>query len=135
MNTLNIAVAWRDPSHTVLVQDFNTRWTLDDYFATVERTYAMIDTVDHPVDVIVDVSGDPASASRLIAAAGEAANATSGARVHRNQRLMVVVGGGQMMRTVVQMADRYAPRIAATLFAADTLDEARVVINRQRRAG
>lgn len=129
---MSIPVTWRDQAHTVLVQNFNGEWTLDDYYETVEATYDLIDMAGHPVDVIVDVSLNPGSTSRLIAAAGEVADAPDIARVHPNQRLMIVVGGGHFMRTMIQMAMKYAPWMARTLQAADTFDEARTLINRYR---
>ena len=129
---MTIPVSWHDPSHTVLVQNFNGQWTLDDYFETVEATYTLIDTVNHPVDVIVDISQDPGSTTRLIAAAGEVADSSGPARVHPNQRMLVVVGGGPFMRTLVQMGMKYAPWLARTLVAADTHDEARTLINRHQ---
>ncbi len=129
---MSIPISWRDASHTVLVQNFNGQWTLDDYYETVEETYSLIDTVNHPVDVIVDITQNPGSTSRLIAAAGEVADEETPARVHPNQRMLVVVGGGQFMRTIVQMGMKYAPWIARTLAAADSYDEARQLINKRR---
>lgn len=129
---MNIPVTWRDPSHTILVQNFNGEWTLNDYYETIEATYDLIDMTGHPVDVMVDVSLNPGSASRLIAAAGELGDVPDMARVHPNQRLMVIVGGGQFIRTLIQMAAKYAPRMAQKLLAADTFDEARTLINRHR---
>lgn len=127
---MSIPLAWLDSSHTVLVQNFNRKWTMDDYYEAIEATYTLIDMVDHPVDIIVDISQKPASTSRLISAAGEVADETEMTRVHPNQRMMIVVGGGQFMRTIVDMGMKYAPRLSRSLFAADSFDEARMLIAR-----
>lgn len=50
-----IKVAWGDDSKTLLVNVYEGRWTLDDFYLAVRQTNALLDSVDHNVNVILDV--------------------------------------------------------------------------------
>jgi hypothetical protein len=131
--TATAHVCWRDNARTILYQNFNYNWTIDDYRATLQRTYRLIDKAKGPVDIIADFSQNTASVSRLLAASQHTAVALGEQfPVHRRQRLMVVVGGGRFLRTLLDLGERHAPGAVVGLQYADSVDEARVLIHRRR---
>lgn len=127
--TMNVNIHWRDEQRTILYQNFNGPWTVDDYYRTVDHTYDLMNQVDHPVDIIADFSANAAAFCHLLAAAGKA-EANQQARVHRNQRRIVVVGGGTYMKSLLNMGRRVAPHLMRNLFQADTLEEAHATLQR-----
>ena len=124
---MNVNIQWKDEQRTILYQDFNGPWTVEDYYRTVDHTFALMNQVDHPVDIIADFSANTAAFCHLLAAAGKD-EAGQQARVHRNQRSIVVVGGGTYMRSLMNMGRRVAPHLMRNLFQADTLYEAHAVL-------
>jgi hypothetical protein len=123
-----VLVRWRNNEKTVLYQRFYGSWTPADYYQSVDVTYAMLDQVSHPVDIIIDFTGDVASLFRLISAADRLAAEAADHRVHSNQRMIVVVGGGMLFRKLVEMRERVVPRLVGCLLCADTLEEAGTLI-------
>jgi hypothetical protein len=123
-----VLVRWRNDEKTILYQRFYGSWTPTDYFQSMDVTYAMLDQVSHPVDIIIDFSGDVASLFRLVSASDRLAAEPANHRVHTNQRMIVVVGGGMLFRKLVEMRQRVVPRLEDNLLCADSLEEAGTLI-------
>lgn len=49
-----ITVSWHNPSQTVILWEFSSTWTWDDFYSSVDRTNRMLAQVIHQVAVIVD---------------------------------------------------------------------------------
>ncbi len=129
---MSIIVKWLNSPRNILYQRFSGDWTIDEYYQALDVTFAHIGEVDHAVDVIINFSGNTSSFSRLVSATTSTFKDVHNARVHPNQRMMVVVGGGAYMRTIIEMGERLAPDATRNLYCADSLDEAHVIIQQHR---
>lgn len=54
-----IQVQWDNPEKTVIYYTFEGRWTFKDFNGVYQEVFAMLDTVNHPVHAIVDLSKSP----------------------------------------------------------------------------
>src|SRR3712207_4316232 len=64
-----INIFWDNPQQNIIRQDFNGRWTSDEYVKSVFTMYEMIRTVPHKVHIIVDMTRTEGMTTRMLAAA------------------------------------------------------------------
>lgn len=50
----HIIAAWGNEERTILWVQFQHGWTWDDLYEAIETTYAMTETVNHNIDLLVD---------------------------------------------------------------------------------
>lgn len=50
-----VEVRWYDERQTLIYFRYEGRWTWEDFYAAVDASRAMLDSVDHVVDIIVDM--------------------------------------------------------------------------------
>jgi hypothetical protein len=122
-----IRVFWDDQDKTVLRYEFSGLWTWDEFHAAMRQGWAMLDSVQHPVDVINDFSVcdfvPPNSLSHFVRAAR---------RTHPNSRHIVVVGvHNPFLRAIGTILGRMFPEMAQKMSYADSLEEARAMLNQR----
>lgn len=121
-----VNAAWDDAAHTIIRYELIGNWTWDEYFATRETLNAMLDSVSHPIYVIIDVGqmrGVPMNAL------SEMARGTQRAQAQRpNWAGGYFVGVNPLFRTLFNVFRRINPQMAARYQTAETLEEARRMI-------
>lgn len=116
-------VIWEDPEQTIIRQLYTGKVTTGDYYRAVDRNAEMMHSVNHPVDLIVDVL-DARTDMKGFWAAISYANK----KVPDNQRLVIVVGADSFLKVLSGVANKVAPRAASNSYFVDSLDEAYRII-------
>jgi hypothetical protein len=93
-----IVTRWDNKKQTVILLEFETEWDWDELEAAVQKADQLIGSVEHFVDLIIDLEGttiprDILTAAKTLLASGEA---------RPNEGARVVVGANGAIRTIYQ---------------------------------
>lgn len=125
-----ITITWEDDSRQIIRGDVNGRWSFDEMQDALRQTIAMMDSVPHKVDFIIDVSR-----SQLIpGGATQAAQSVATPETHRNEGLKIVVGANALVRLgyeAYRRINRSLGKDQEFLFAR-SIEEAHAIIARAR---
>lgn len=127
----NLTTEWDDEAHTIMRVTYHPGWTWDDLEANLPTEKAMLDSVEHRVDVIADFRGTllpPGAISRLPKIA------QSPPYTHRNSGSVIMVGSPAFMQEVVDIYKSIYGS-AQRLQMVGNLEEARTEIARRRADG
>ncbi len=117
-----VTVDWYNPEKTILCYTFDVQWTWDDIQNVLEIAFSLIDSVDHPIHVLLDLRAN--TSPPRISAAGLRQVAHSPATHHPNVTRIIIIGGGPMIRVLYDIFSRIYPQAAAYYQFADTLETA-----------
>ena len=121
-----ILTRWDNKKKTIVLPEFESEWTWQDLESAVQRADALIGSVAHYVDLIIDLEGaaipkDVFTAAKTLLDSGEA---------RPNEGARVVVGANGAIRTIYQTIQKTfnsAVEGREVLFAAN-LSDARAII-------
>ena len=126
---MGITAEWINDEKTILHQFYAGEWTWDDYEASIRERTAMLDSVDHKVDVITDVS-------EMIVPKDALANLSkitaSSAFTHPNMGLLVIVGASRFVQIMSNIAVKFGGIKAGKIVVVPTLEEAYEVVKEQQ---
>ena len=93
-----IVTRWDNKKKTIVLLEFESEWTWDELEAAVEKADSLIGSVEHFVDLIIDLEGtsipkDIFSAAKSLLDSGEA---------RPNEGARVVVGANGAIRAIYQ---------------------------------
>lgn len=93
-----INTRWDNSNKTIVILEFETEWSWGDLETAVQKADSLIGSVQHFVDLIIDLEGasipkDVMSAAKALLSSGEA---------RPNEGARVVVGANGAMRTIYQ---------------------------------
>ena len=93
-----IVTRWDNKKKTVILLEFESEWTWEELEAAVQKADGLIGSVDHYVDLIIDLEGttiprDVLNAAKTLLASGEA---------RPNEGARVVVGANGALKTIYQ---------------------------------
>lgn len=122
-----ILIQWDDPQQSCIYTVLTAPFNLNDWYEAVTETCIMLNSVQHPVNIILDMSIFDHLPMQLI----DALN-TSKARYHVNQSAQIAVVGTSMvnpMRTLLDNTDmmRGTHVVSSLMDANDILDEMKVL--------
>ena len=120
---MNIEVNWANNTQTAIHLTFQRGWTWDHLDQALNQADAMIGSVEHTVNVIIDIRNGGGIPRDFFTVAGELF-AQGNPRANEGQR--VVVGAGRMMRAVYRgLLNVYGGQLQNRPFLfASTLEEA-----------
>lgn len=127
-----IQLDWDNASHRIIRVQVEGRWTWDELEAALRRTIALMDSVSHKVDFIIDVS----KSHMLPGGATQAAQSVATPQTHRNEGIKVIVGANTLVRLAYEAYRRINRSLGKNqefLFAS-TQDEARATIAAERES-
>ncbi len=127
-----IEVTWEDDKKTIIRQRFTGVWVKDEFVASTSENFEMIESVGHPVDVIMDLTENetnPLQALNIFTTAQSLDKVTS-----LHQRAVVIVGANLAVELALKAARRIARKAAANAYVAKTVEEAHEIITKQVRA-
>lgn len=124
-----IHTRWFNDDRTILLETFQGSWSVADYQAMVDQAAAMLATVPHTVHIIVDATTSGRVPVNIISGITYAMK-----RVPANQGITVFVHVDVFINALIGLATRLNPRLGATLFSADTLDDALALIVQRTEA-
>ncbi len=93
-----IVTRWDNKKKTIILLEFESEWTWDELEAAVQKADNLIGSVEHFVDLIIDLEG--ASIPRDILTGAKNLLASGEARPNEGAR--VVVGANGALRTIYQ---------------------------------
>lgn len=114
-----IIVAWANDEKTILLNDYNGNWSASDFRQAIDDNARLMGSVLHDVDVIVDQRNNRALPSARLAILPYLETKTPD-----NQRRVIVVGASRLMKTMIELASRFAPRATRHLHYVQTLEAA-----------
>lgn len=126
-----IHLDWDDESNQIIQIRIEGRWTWDELENTLRQTIAMMDSVSHKVDFIIDVS----RSHMLPGGATQAAQNVATPETHRNEGVKVIIGANTLIRLAYEAYRRINRSLGKNqefLFA-KTQDDARAIISRERQ--
>ena len=118
-----IEIGWDNDEKTVLLLQVIGDWTLSEYYEYYLKAKAMMDTVDHPLCLILDMTETKVVPSRMMSTA-------SFSKKHRaeNVELSIFVGASMFVKVLADtMATIVSPRQRRLRFA-NTVEEAREIV-------
>jgi hypothetical protein len=120
---MGIKLLWDNQEKTVLCHIYAGKWTPDDFRGAVEESRQLLLSVGHPVDLIIEMSKSDPPPFGVLPAYQEADSL-----VPDNQRLVVMVKPGTIMKALNRIIADIAPRASANRMIVDSLEEARALI-------
>jgi hypothetical protein len=120
-----INIFWDNSEQSIVRQEFNGRWTSDEYVKSVFTMYEMMRTVPHKVHIIVDMTRTEGFTSRMLAAAPR-----FNENLPENRGLTVGINIPNYLISIVRVATRIYPQLGRYLHFANTVDEAYQIIEK-----
>lgn len=124
---MGIKVLWDNPEHTIVRYEFGPKWTWRDLNDASDAGTAWLDSVDHRVDFIADLSQTDHLPGDFMSHAGRIAGGS-----HPRRGIVVVVAASPFLRGLSNTLGRLYRKATRDLRFADTLDEAREIIASER---
>ena len=125
---MTIITGWLDSEKTIARYEFVGRWTWEEMTVAIKEMYAMLDSVPHAVDIIIDLSQSPSEPPRGMLA--HLRTGTMEARANWNSGIFV--GVSPFVRVLINTFRRVEPGLAKRYAVANTIDEACDVIAKRR---
>lgn len=130
-----INVYWYDENKHIIRYDFVNIWTREDLLAATETVFAFLDSVNHPVDSIVDMQNSNTSPIRIWLSMAFRDAPFLNSRVHPNHRLMVIVGADTATHVVLNVAASVIPRGLKHLYHTASITDALTTIEQHISSG
>ena len=122
---MTINVFWDNPQQDIIRQEFNGRWTSDEYVSSVLTMYDMMRPVPHKVHIIVDMTRTEGLTTRMIAAAPR-----FNEKLPPNRGLTIGINVPSYLISIVRIATRIYPQLGRYLHFANSVDEAYKIIEK-----
>ena len=115
-----IQVEWDNPRKSTIRAVFGERWTLEDLHQLIDDARALMETVPHRVDVILDLTETKYIPPNLLPAAGRADRLAQ-----PNLGLIVAAHAPTYLKALIDALRNIAPSIIARTACVATLEDAR----------
>lgn len=127
-------VSWRNKQKTILHQQFDGTWSLDDYYILLDETYDLLTTVNHDVTIIMDFSTNTTLTADILLSTGSASSLYVDSNYHENQRRVIMVNVSPLMKALVHMARHSAPRLTTDIIYVDSYKDALIHLSQLARS-
>jgi hypothetical protein len=124
---MKVRVKWDNPERTAILMVFEQGWVWDEYAAAQRDCYALIQSVPHVVDIIIDSTISRGIPPNAIA---QARNFTRTRPENAGQ--IIVVGASKFVRTMGQTVVQLLPNAGIQFAFVDTFHEARSLVERRQ---
>lgn len=122
-----IDIQWDNEEKTIVRQTYGEVVTPEEYYQMVKQSAELLNSVNHPVDLIVDLRKLKFTL-RGMTTMTQYANKM----VPANQRIVVAVGLPATIKQIINLLMRIAPRAAKNTYYVDTIEEAYRILEEQR---
>jgi hypothetical protein len=92
---MGINVAWANPDQTIIKLNVQRGWTWDDLYAAIQQADDLITSVDHTVNMVIDISHAGGLPRDFMKVAGDVFDSGE-ARANEGQK--IVVGAGTLIQ-------------------------------------
>ncbi|NWF68280.1 MAG: hypothetical protein HXY40_04280 [Chloroflexi bacterium] len=124
-----VTVQWDDDAHTIIYFRLTAPWSWDDYEHGDQQVRALLDSVNHTVDIILDFASMgmlPLNSFPYIRRAA--------IDIHPNQGMVAILGINAFLRMLGNAMEAVYPQIATTRRPAASKEEAYRMIAQARAA-
>lgn len=121
-----VAMDWETPERKIIRVTFMGEWDVDDIHRMITKRNSMMDCVNHPVHMILDMTASTSSPSNLL-------SVTSRIEVPANKTgsLTILVNPSNYIKSVGKIMQRLSPRSFEGVHAVNSLEEAHALIAEQ----
>lgn len=126
---MSYSVSWTDENQTIVLQTYVGNLKIEDYYHAIDESAKLLQSVNHMVDLIMDVSEANTDMKGFLQAVYYANK-----KVPDNQRLVIVVEASRFMQSLGKIAETIAPKATKNVYFVDTVDEAHQIIEEYRRS-
>lgn len=121
-----VHTSWDNPEQTILCHEFERVWTEKDMHDALNQAFAMINSVPHQVDVILDMSGTK-SAPNLLSIFRRIER-----HMPRNTGLLVFVGAPGIIPQMLKIARNVTPALVSKIANVDSREDAYALLKKRR---
>jgi hypothetical protein len=123
---MDISINWTDDTHQCVQIVYGMYWTWDEFFKIDDTARAMLDSIDHKADFILDLR-DAILPKNVV---GQFPRFARGAAslTHPNSRLVVLVGTNPHLRTLLGVFQKVYAVASRRIFLVDSADDARLLL-------
>jgi hypothetical protein len=123
---VGLTVVWDNTEKTVVRFIYGETWTWEDFHSAISAANQMMDSVEHPVVSIVDLSQSrhvPDNPTRHIR------QVVNESRNHNNSNISVFLNADDFVQAICHASQRIYldVRVFSKFYFADTLEEARIL--------
>ncbi|HEX2907700.1 MAG TPA: hypothetical protein VHO69_12605 [Phototrophicaceae bacterium] len=121
-----IHISWANDEKTILMETYEGRWTIEEYYQLIDDAAALLAETPHIVHIIGDATHSSIPPSQILMGIQYAIK-----KLPPNQGLTIFVKLSRVMRMFVDVGRQISPKIAQTTYAVDNLEEAHDLIARK----
>jgi hypothetical protein len=121
-----IELTWYNPERTIIFQKNSGTYTLEDLHTSISGIYKMLETVDHPVDLIVDFTNVKMDLRNPLSARSHWEKAS-----HPNGRSMIIINPPMFAKAILQIGQQIAPHAVSNFHYVTTVEEAMTIVGQQ----
>lgn len=126
---MGINVQWYDDAKTILFVQYEAEWTIEDFYDSITRSYDLMETVEHPVDIVQDLTQMQFFPVRLIAM-----SRFTEAKAHPRKRYMILAGASLFVEKMLDVAKKLAPTVMDDSHFAGSVEAAFRLLDELRAA-
>ena len=125
---MSIQIDWVDDEKTIIQYHFERRWTFEDLQTAIDTVNTMLETVDYPVFIIINITDSTIVPSGILTQLRvRSSNAA------KNWAGGVFVGANALVKTLLSTFIKVYPGIGKRYAVVETVDQALKVIAEKKR--
>ena len=124
---MTITVDWYNNEHTSVINQLVGKWTWDELFHALDQTSILMDTVDYPVNIVLDVRQTPHVPTLLPTALHKIASAPS--MNHRNSGAFILFGAKPFIKSMFSVFRALHPHAAAKYSFAENEEQLETILS------
>lgn len=121
---MTISVFWDGDDKTVIRQEVSQKWSIEDFYLSIEQSNTLIETVKHPVHIIIDMSKSHSLPKGFISSLSSIQN-----KSHSRIDITIIVGANVLITAFSKLFAKLYPNRDLRFYMVSTLDEARKLLN------
>lgn len=118
-----IQLFWDNAEKTILMEKYEGRWTVEDYYRLVDKFSIKCAEVPHTAHLIADLGDSSMPPGQMLAGIQYAIK-----NYPPNTGIMVYVGVNRVMTMFIELGRQFSPRFSQFVYTADTVEAARRLI-------
>ena len=119
-----ITVQWENLEKTIVCQTYNGVWPLEELPEAISKSADLINSVDHPVDVIIDLTDNGVETFSVLSSLRSIER-----KEPKNQRAVVIIGATFTVNMLIRIGRTIAPSAGRYLQLAKSKEEAYKIID------
>ena len=125
---MSVTVEWANPEKTILCFRISNPWTWEDYYNATDEAWDMMQTVDHIVDYVIDMTG-----TKIVPPNAMSHIRRRASRTHPHKGMGIFVGVSGFMKVIIDMIGNIIPTSKANVRTCTTLTEAYAIIAEEQK--